>query len=156
LKNSSAVASAGASDRDFVRPLKRAFLATRFGPIIAFRYRPVAGRPTPRHSPCYHSIDHGGRYQVKRIVVTPGQRLPPQRHHHRAEHWFVVKGTAEVTCGDAVKIVHENESIYLPIGVIHEHANPGTINQELIEVQTGSYLGEDDIIRLEEVYNRVE
>ena len=102
----------------------------------------------------YQSIDHGARYQVKRIVVTPGRRLSLQKHHHRAEHWIVVKGTAEVTCGDAVKVVHENESIYLPIGSVHRLANPGKINLELIEVQTGSYLGEDDIVRIEDVYNR--
>ena len=102
----------------------------------------------------YQSIDHGARYQVKRIVVTPGRRLSLQKHYHRAEHWIVVKGTAEVTCGAEVKVVHENESIYLPIGSVHRLANPGKINLELIEVQTGSYLGEDDIVRLEDVYNR--
>jgi mannose-1-phosphate guanylyltransferase/mannose-6-phosphate isomerase len=104
----------------------------------------------------YQSIDHGARYQVKRIVVTPGRRLSLQKHYHRAEHWIVVKGTAEVNCGEEVKIVHENESIYLPIGVVHRLTNPGKINLELIEVQTGSYLGEDDIVRIEDVYNRVE
>ena len=104
----------------------------------------------------YQSIDHGPRYQVKRIVVTPGRRLSLQKHYHRAEHWVVVKGTAEVHCGEEVKIVHENESIYLPIGVVHRLTNPGKINLELIEVQTGSYLGEDDIVRIEDVYNRVE
>jgi mannose-1-phosphate guanylyltransferase/mannose-6-phosphate isomerase len=102
----------------------------------------------------YQSIDNGARYQVKRIVVTPGRRLSLQKHYHRAEHWIVVKGTAEVTCGEQVKIVHENESIYLPIGSVHRLSNPGKINLELIEVQTGSYLGEDDIVRLEDVYNR--
>ena len=103
----------------------------------------------------YQSVDSGPRYQVKRIVVTPGQRLSLQKHYHRAEHWIVVKGTAEVTRGEELKIVHENESIFLPIGVTHRLANPGKINLELIEVQTGSYLGEDDIVRLEDVYNRV-
>jgi mannose-1-phosphate guanylyltransferase / mannose-6-phosphate isomerase len=102
----------------------------------------------------YQSIDDGPRYQVKRIVVTPGHRLSLQKHYHRAEHWIVVKGTAEVTCGADVTIVHENESIYLPIGSVHRLTNPGKINLELIEVQTGSYLGEDDIVRLEDVYNR--
>jgi mannose-1-phosphate guanylyltransferase/mannose-6-phosphate isomerase len=104
----------------------------------------------------YQSIDHGPRYQVKRIVVTPGNRLSLQRHYHRAEHWVVVTGTAEVTRGEEVKIVHENESIFLPIGVIHRLANPGKINLELIEVQTGSYTGEDDIVRIEDVYNRTD
>ncbi len=102
----------------------------------------------------YQSIDSGPRYQVKRIVVTPGGRLSLQKHHHRAEHWVVVKGAAEVTRGDEVRMVHENESIFLPIGVVHRLANPGKINLELIEVQTGSYLGEDDIVRIEDVYNR--
>ena len=102
----------------------------------------------------YQSIDTGARYQVKRIVVTPAGRLSLQKHHHRAEHWIVVKGTAEVTCDETIKLVHENESIYLPIGSVHRLTNPGKIDLELIEVQTGSYLGEDDIIRIEDVYNR--
>ncbi len=102
----------------------------------------------------YQSIDNGPRYQVKRIVVKPGAALSLQKHYHRAEHWIVVKGAAEVTRGNEVVLVHENESIYLPIGTIHRMVNPGKINLELIEVQTGSYLGEDDIIRIEDVYNR--
>jgi mannose-1-phosphate guanylyltransferase/mannose-6-phosphate isomerase len=102
----------------------------------------------------YQSVDEGARYQVKRIVVRPGGRLSLQRHLHRAEHWIVVSGTAEVTRNQEVLHVHENESIYLPIGCDHRLANPGKINLELIEVQTGSYLGEDDIIRIEDVYNR--
>lgn len=102
----------------------------------------------------YQSIDNGPRYQVKRIVVKPGAALSLQKHFHRAEHWVVVKGIAEVTRGNELVLVHENESIYLPIGVVHRMANPGKIDLELIEVQTGSYLGEDDIIRIEDVYNR--
>jgi mannose-1-phosphate guanylyltransferase / mannose-6-phosphate isomerase len=102
----------------------------------------------------YESIDGGERFQVKRIVVVPGGKLSLQKHHHRAEHWVVVRGTAEVTVGDDVRVVHENESIYIPIGSVHRLANPGRIGLELIEVQTGSYLGEDDIIRLEDVYRR--
>jgi len=102
----------------------------------------------------YQSIDNGARHQVKRIVVKPGARLSLQKHFHRAEHWIVVKGTAEVTRNDETHLVHENESIYLPIGCVHRMANPGRIDLELIEVQTGSYLGEDDIIRIEDVYNR--
>jgi mannose-1-phosphate guanylyltransferase / mannose-6-phosphate isomerase len=102
----------------------------------------------------YQSIDFGARYQVKRIVVRPGGRLSLQRHYHRAEHWIVVKGAAEVTLNGAMRVVHENESIYLPIGSDHRLANPGRIELELIEVQTGSYLGEDDIVRIEDVYNR--
>jgi mannose-1-phosphate guanylyltransferase / mannose-6-phosphate isomerase len=103
----------------------------------------------------YQSVDQGARYQVKRILVRPGGRLSLQKHFHRAEHWIVVKGTAEVTRNDEVMQVHENESIYLPIGCLHRLANPGKIDLELIEVQTGSYLGEDDIVRIEDVYNRV-
>src|SRR5579871_3293864 len=102
----------------------------------------------------YQSIDQGSRYQVKRIVVRPAGRLSLQKHYHRAEHWIVVRGAAEVTLNGTVQLVHENESIYLPIGSDHRLANPGKIDLELIEVQTGSYLGEDDIIRMEDVYNR--
>jgi mannose-1-phosphate guanylyltransferase / mannose-6-phosphate isomerase len=102
----------------------------------------------------YESVDGGDRFQVKRIVVVPGGKLSLQKHHHRAEHWVVVRGTAEVTVGDEVRTVHENESIYIPIGSLHRLANPGRIALELIEVQTGSYLGEDDIVRLDDVYNR--
>ena len=102
----------------------------------------------------YDSIDAGERFQVKRIVVHSGGTLSLQKHHHRAEHWVVVRGTAEVTIGSDVKSVHENESIYIPIGAVHRLANRGKIPLELIEVQTGSYLGEDDIIRIEDVYKR--
>jgi len=87
-------------------------------------------------------------------VVRPGGRLSLQKHYHRAEHWIVVRGAAEVTLNGASQFVHENESIYLPIGSDHRLANPGKINLELIEVQTGSYLGEDDIVRIEDQYNR--
>jgi mannose-1-phosphate guanylyltransferase/mannose-6-phosphate isomerase len=102
----------------------------------------------------YDSVDNGERFQVKRIVVQPGGTLSLQKHHHRAEHWVVVRGTAEVTIGPDVRSVHENESIYIPIGAIHRLANHGKIPLELIEVQTGSYLGEDDIVRIEDVYKR--
>jgi mannose-1-phosphate guanylyltransferase/mannose-6-phosphate isomerase len=102
----------------------------------------------------YQSADMGSRYQVKRIGVNPGARLSLQKHFHRSEHWVVVRGTAEVTVDDKVQLVHENESIYVPIGAVHRLANPGKIPLELIEVQVGSYLGEDDIVRLEDVYQR--
>src|SRR3954463_9438314 len=103
----------------------------------------------------YQSIDNGDRHQVKRIVVKPGGRLSLQKHHHRSEHWIVVRGAARVTVDELVKTVHENESIYIPIGATHRLENPGKILLELIEVQTGSYLGEDDIIRIEDDYRRV-
>ena len=102
----------------------------------------------------YESIDMGERFQVKRIVVIPGGMLSLQKHHHRAEHWVVVRGTAEVTIGEAGRAVHENELVYIPIGTVHRLANQGKIPLELIEVQTGSYLGEDDIVRLDDVYKR--
>jgi mannose-1-phosphate guanylyltransferase/mannose-1-phosphate guanylyltransferase/mannose-6-phosphate isomerase len=102
----------------------------------------------------YQSIDRGARFQVKRIVVRPGGRLSLQLHHHRAEHWIVVRGTARVTIGDDTKILHENESTYIPSGARHRLDNPGKIDLELIEVQTGSYLGEDDIVRIEDDYRR--
>jgi mannose-1-phosphate guanylyltransferase/mannose-6-phosphate isomerase len=102
----------------------------------------------------YDSVDAGERFQVKRIVVEPGGTLSLQKHHHRAEHWVVVRGTAEVTIGPEIKAVHENESIYIPIGAVHRLANRGKIPLELIEVQTGSYLGEDDIVRIEDIYQR--
>jgi mannose-1-phosphate guanylyltransferase / mannose-6-phosphate isomerase len=102
----------------------------------------------------YDSVDVGQRFQVKRIVVTPGGTLSLQKHLHRAEHWVVVQGTAEVTIGEGKHLVHENESVYVPMGAVHRLANPGKIPVELVEVQTGSYFGEDDIIRLEDVYRR--
>jgi mannose-1-phosphate guanylyltransferase/mannose-6-phosphate isomerase len=102
----------------------------------------------------YESIDMGERFQVKRIVVIPGGVLSLQKHRHRSEHWVVVRGTAEVTIGEQVRAVHENESVYIPIGSVHRMANKGKIPLELIEVQTGSYLGEDDIERLEDIYKR--
>jgi mannose-1-phosphate guanylyltransferase/mannose-6-phosphate isomerase len=102
----------------------------------------------------YQDVDIAGRYRVKRIVVKPGNKLSLQKHFHRSEHWVVVHGTAEVTVDKDVRSVHENESIYIPIGSVHRLANPGKIALELIEVQVGSYLGEDDIVRLDDVYGR--
>ena len=102
----------------------------------------------------YDSIDNGKRYQVKRITVNPGEKLSIQMHHHRAEHWIVVSGTAKVTNGDNTFLVTENESTYIPIGVIHALENPGKMQLEMIEVQSGSYLGEDDIVRFEDRYGR--
>ena len=104
----------------------------------------------------YEGIDMGPRYQVKRLTVKPGAALSLQLHHHRAEHWVVVSGTARVTRGDDVFLLSENESTYIPIGMRHRLENPGTLPLEIIEVQSGSYLGEDDIVRLEDVYDRCE
>lgn len=102
----------------------------------------------------YDSIDEGDRYQVKRITVKPGQRLSVQMHHHRAEHWIVVAGTAKVYRGDEEILLSENQSVYIPIGTVHALENPGKIPLELIEVQSGTYLGEDDIVRFDDWYGR--
>jgi mannose-1-phosphate guanylyltransferase/mannose-6-phosphate isomerase len=104
----------------------------------------------------YDSVDQGERFQVKRIVVKPGATLSLQMHHHRAEHWVVVSGTAEVTNGDKVILLSENQSTYIPLGQVHRLRNPGKVPLEIIEVQSGSYLGEDDIVRLEDTYGRVQ
>jgi mannose-1-phosphate guanylyltransferase len=108
-------------------------------------YRPWGG---------YTSILNGERFQVKRLFVSPGKKLSLQKHHHRSEHWICVKGTAEVTIGDEIRIIRENESVYIPQGAVHRLANPGKIQLEMIEVQTGSYLGEDDIIRIVDEFGR--
>jgi len=102
----------------------------------------------------YDSIDEGGRFKVKRIQVKPGASLSLQKHHHRAEHWIVVSGIAEVTCGDKKILLGENQSTYIPLGEVHRLANPGKVPLEIIEVQSGAYLGEDDIIRFEDTYGR--
>jgi mannose-1-phosphate guanylyltransferase/mannose-6-phosphate isomerase len=102
----------------------------------------------------YDSIDSGERFQVKRISVNPGASLSLQLHHHRAEHWVVVKGVAEVTCGDKVLLLSENESTFIPVGIKHRLHNPGRVPVEIIEVQSGEYLGEDDIVRFDDIYNR--
>jgi len=104
----------------------------------------------------FEGVDAGPRFQVKRLSVKPGAQLSLQMHHHRAEHWVVVKGTARVTCGDSVFDLHENESTYIPMGEKHRLENPGDIMLEVIEIQSGSYLGEDDIVRFEDVYDRVQ
>ena len=102
----------------------------------------------------YEGIDAGERFQVKRITVKPGEKLSLQMHHHRAEHWVVVSGTARVTCGEKVSLLSENESTYIPIGMNHRLENPGKLPLHIIEVQSGSYLGEDDIVRFEDIYRR--
>jgi mannose-1-phosphate guanylyltransferase len=135
--------------------------AQRVGAIVkALKARPETAGLTEIHKTAYRpwggysSILGGDRFQVKRLFVKPGKRLSLQKHHHRAEHWVVVRGTAEVTRDGEVIMLGENESIYLPLGCTHRLANPGKIMLELIEVQTGSYLGEDDIIRIEDEFGR--
>jgi len=124
--------------------------------LIAAKHEPEAVSHREIHRPWgkYLSVDLDERHQVKRITVKPNGVLSLQKHHHRAEHWVVVRGTAQVTRDDETILVHENEAIYLPIGCVHRMANPGKIPLEIIEVQVGSYLGEDDIIRIEDVYQR--
>lgn len=102
----------------------------------------------------YTVLEEQSRFQIKKITVTPGAKLSLQKHHHRSEHWVVVRGTAEVTNGDEVLLLHENQSTYIPAGTMHRLGNPGVIELELIEVQNGSYLGEDDIVRFDDVYGR--
>jgi mannose-1-phosphate guanylyltransferase/mannose-1-phosphate guanylyltransferase/mannose-6-phosphate isomerase len=102
----------------------------------------------------YEGIDEGERFQVKRIMVKPGEKLSLQMHHHRAEHWVVVSGTAKVICDDEVKLVTENQSTFIPLGGRHRLENPGKLPLHLIEVQSGPYLGEDDIVRFEDIYKR--
>ena len=120
----------------------------------AKRSEPTLHRQVHRPWGWYNSIDSGPRFQVKRIMVKPGASLSLQMHHHRAEHWIVVSGTAEVTCGERKMLLTENQSTYIPLGEKHRLANPGTIPLEIIEVQSGSYLGEDDIVRFEDTYGR--
>ena len=144
------------SDAVMVVPRSRAQEVRDLVDRLKAAKRPEATDHKRVHRPWgyYESIDVGERFQVKRIVVIPGGVLSLQKHRHRAEHWVVVRGTAEVTIGDQLRSVHENESVYIPIGSGHRMANKGKIPLEVIEVQTGSYLGEDDIERLEDVYKR--
>ena len=135
--------------------------AQRVGPMVkVLKADPATAGLTEIHRTAYRpwggyaSVLSGDRFQVKRLFVKPGKKLSLQKHHHRAEHWVVVTGTAEVTIDGKVSMLTENESIYLPLGCIHRLANPGKILLELIEVQTGSYLGEDDIIRIEDEFGR--
>jgi len=120
------------------------------------RSEAAAHRKVYRPWGAYDSIDNGARFQVKRITVNPGATLSLQMHHHRAEHWIVVSGTAEVTRGNEVILLSENQSTYIPLGVTHRLKNPGKLPLELIEVQSGSYLGEDDIVRFEDQYGRAQ
>jgi len=118
------------------------------------RYEHSLHREVFRPWGSYDSIEAGGRFQVKRLKIKPGASLSLQMHHHRAEHWVVVAGTARITRGDDVFLLEENQSTYIPIGTRHRIENPGMIPLEIIEVQSGSYLGEDDIVRFEDVYGR--
>jgi mannose-1-phosphate guanylyltransferase len=152
------VAVIATEDAVFVGRLSQ---SQKVGPMVkALRSEPATQAITEIHKTAYRpwggysSILSGARFQVKKLFVKPGKKLSLQKHHHRAEHWVVVSGTAEVTIDGKVSMLSENESIYLPLGCVHRLANPGKILLELIEVQTGSYLGEDDIIRIEDEFGR--
>lgn len=152
------VAVIASEDAIFVGKLSE---AQKVGPIVKqLRKQPATQALTEIHKTAYRpwggysSVLNGERFQVKRLFVKPGKKLSLQKHHHRSEHWIVVRGTAEVTIDANVQMVSENQSVYLPLGCTHRLANPGKILLELIEVQTGSYLGEDDIIRIEDEFGR--
>ena len=138
------------SPRDRVQDVKKIVLQLK----AKKREESVTHRRVYRPWGNYETIDCSHRYQVKRITVKPGAKLSLQKHYHRAEHWTVVSGTGLVTKGDREILLQENESTHIPLGTVHRLENPGTIPLELIEVQSGSYLGEDDIVRLDDVYGR--
>jgi mannose-1-phosphate guanylyltransferase/mannose-6-phosphate isomerase len=143
-------------DALLIAPLERTQEVKRLVGELERLNRPEASAPARVHRPWgwYQTMDLGERFRVKRIQVAPGRKLSLQKHHHRAEHWVVVQGTAEVTRDDETIVVRENESIYLPAGCVHRLGNPGKIPVELIEVQTGPYLEEDDIVRIEDDFGR--
>ena len=136
--------------RDRVQDVKKIVGRLQSAQRPECRQHPLVYRPWGS----YETLVMDGRFQVKRIIVNPGAELSLQMHHHRAEHWVVVSGTAEVTNGDLVKLFTENQSTYIPVGTMHRLKNPGVIPLVLIEIQSGSYLGEDDIVRFADVYGR--
>ena len=138
------------ADKDRVQDVKLAVAALKKAGARQAETFPRDHRPWG----WFESLVIGDRFQVKRIVVNPGAALSLQSHHHRAEHWIDVKGTARVTVDQDVRLVTENQSVYIPLGAVHRMENPGRLPMVLIEVQTGSYLGEDDIVRYEDVYAR--
>ncbi|MEO0830390.1 MAG: mannose-1-phosphate guanylyltransferase/mannose-6-phosphate isomerase, partial [Pseudomonadota bacterium] len=153
LKNVVAVAMRDAvlvADMDRAQDVKQAVTVLKQAQVEQAEHYPRFHRPWG----WYETLILGSRFQVKRIMVKPGGILSLQSHHHRSEHWIVVGGTAEVTVGEETRLLTENESVYIPLGAVHRMANPGRVPMYLIEVQTGSYLGEDDIIRYEDIYNR--
>jgi len=154
LSNTAVIA---VGDAVFVAPLDRVAEVKKLVESLKAEGRECAVSPRKVTRPwgSYEGVARGPQFQVKHIVVDPGQSLSLQMHHHRSEHWVVVSGTAEVTVGDRVSILGENESAYIPTGTTHRLVNPGDVPLELVEVQCGSYLGEDDIVRLEDVYGRM-
>ena len=138
------------SHKDNVQDVKEIVKRLKADERVEYKLHREVYRPWGK----YDSVDRGNGYHVKRITVKPGAKLSVQMHHHRSEHWIVVSGTAEVTNGDETLLLTENESTYIPVGVVHALKNPGKTPLELIEVQSGSYLGEDDIVRFEDIYGR--
>jgi mannose-1-phosphate guanylyltransferase/mannose-1-phosphate guanylyltransferase/mannose-6-phosphate isomerase len=138
------------ADASRAQDVKRVVTALKAKSVLQAETFPKDHRPWG----WFESLALGPRFQVKRIVVHPGAALSLQSHHHRSEHWIVVQGTAKVTVDNEVKLISENQSVYIPLGAVHRMENPGKLPMVLIEVQTGSYLGEDDIIRYEDVYAR--
>ena len=143
-------------DAVLVLPRQRAQDIKKLFSRLQHARRPECHQSTLVHRPwgSYESLASGDRFQVKRIIVQPGEELSLQKHHHRAEHWIVVSGTAEVTNGDEVSLFSEGQGTYIPLGAVHRLKNPGVIPLVLIEVQSGPYTGEDDIVRLADVYGR--
>lgn len=143
-------------DAVMVAPMERTQDVKKLVSRLKAEARPQVASHRKVHRPwgCYDSVDAGARFQVKRIVVKPGASLSLQMHHHRAEHWIVVRGTAKVTRGEETFLLSENQSTYIPLGVTHRLENPGKLPLEIIEVQSGSYLGEDDIVRFQDTYGR--
>lgn len=150
------IAVVDTADAVLVAPIDRAQEVKGLVAELEAKGVPEASTPARVHRPWgwYQTMDLGTRFRVKRIFVWPGKKLSLQKHHHRAEHWVVVSGTAEVTRDDEVLILRENESVYLPLGCVHRLANPGRIPVEIVEVQTGAYLEEDDIVRVEDDFGR--
>ena len=144
------------ADAVLVAPLSRSQDVKKIVTLLKAKKRKEYSFHSTVHRPwgSYTVLEEQERYQMKRITVHPGAKLSLQMHHHRYEHWVVVRGTARVTNGEVVKLLHENESVYIPAGTVHRLENPGVIALELIEVQIGPYLGEDDIVRFEDVYGR--
>ena len=143
-------------DAAVIAPLERAQDVKQVVEELRERGHPRANEPARVYRPwgTYQTMDRGDRFQTKRIIVKPGAKLSLQKHHHRSEHWIVVTGTAEVTVGDETRLLQENESTFIPAGTAHRLANPGKVPLHLIEVQCGPYLGEDDIVRLDDEYGR--
>jgi len=143
-------------DAVFVAPLERAADVKILVDRLQDQGRECVAAPAKVARPwgSYESLDQGPRFQIKRIIVDPGERLSLQKHYHRSEHWVVVQGTAEVTVGEDVCVLQENQSTYIPAGAVHRLANPGKVSLELIEIQCGPYLGEDDIVRFDDEYGR--